>query len=79
VRDTLAGIRGLAVFSRCLAEGLVNGAQRRRTGSGIALEACAIQLHIYFSLLSCLLYRVLFCYVCWGGIAEHRLVVCNTS
>ena len=37
-RDTPARIRGLAVFAECLAGGLACGDQRRRTGSGSALE-----------------------------------------
>jgi len=39
LRDTLARIRGLAVFAECLAGGLVCGDQRRRTGSSSSLEA----------------------------------------
>jgi len=48
-----------SIVGWCLAEGLVNGDQRRRTGSGNALEACsrrcAIQIRVYFMLLYYLL------------------------
>jgi len=37
-RDTLAHIRGFTVFAECLAGGLACRDQRRRTGSGSALE-----------------------------------------
>jgi len=39
LRGTLARIRGLAVFAKCLAGELACGDQRRRMGSGSALEA----------------------------------------
>jgi len=52
--DTPIHIRGLAVFTECLAVGLACGDQRRLTGSGSALEALrddALYKFTYFSLL----------------------------
>jgi len=39
LRDTSTSVRGLAVFTECLAVGLACGDQCRLTGSGSALEA----------------------------------------
>ena len=48
-RDTLARIRGLAVFPEYLADEQAYGDQRRRTGSGSALEALRDDA-LYFTL-----------------------------
>jgi len=52
LRDTLAGIHGLAVFADCLAKGIACRDQHRHSGSSSALDTlrrCAIQIHFTFT------------------------------